>query len=92
MRRPVHEVLEWPLWVVRAYAEFFMREPPAEERCEALLAEQAAMFASVNRSPGAPATRASDFRPFLSAWDMPAEADGYSEVDREIMRQLRGKA
>ena len=91
MRTPVHEVLAWPLWVVQTYAEFLQREPLPEERTELGLAQLTAAFGAVHRRPGSPAPRAADFLLFRDAWaDMAPQAAGqYSELDLEIMRQLR---
>lgn len=81
-------MLDWPLWVVRLYAEFFEREPHPDDRREVLLAELVARYSAVHRGPGAAAPRAADFLP-TDAWRAP-ESDGrYSDVDREMMRQLQ---
>ena len=86
MRRPVHEVMTWPLWVTRVYAEFLGREPLPEERIELGLAQLTANHAAVHRAPGSPAPRAADFLLARDAWR--DAGDGYTETDLAIMRQL----
>ena len=68
MRRPVHEVMTWPLWVTRVYAEFLGREPLPEERIELGLAQLTANYVAVHRAPGSPAPRAADFLLARDAW------------------------
>lgn len=87
MRRPVHEVMAWPLWVTRVYAEFLTREPLAEERIELGLAQLTANYVAVHRVPGSPAPRPADFLLARDAW-REAGDDGYTETDLAIMRQL----
>lgn len=91
MRAPVHEVLTWPLWVVQTYAAFLQREPMPEERAEVGIAQLTAAFGAVHRRAGSPAPRIGDFLLFRDAWaDMDARDDGrYSDLDLEMMRQLR---
>lgn len=90
MRRPLHEVLTWPLWVVRTYAEFLAREPLPEERTEIAVAQLSALFGAVHRQPGTPAPRTADYLLFRDVWaPAPDESGGYSEVDLQIMRQLQ---
>lgn len=90
MRCPLHEVMTWPLWVVRSYAEFLGKEPMPEERTEIQVAQLSSLFAAVHRQPGAPAPRAADYLLFRDAWadEMP-DAIQYSNVDLQIMRQLQ---
>lgn len=87
MRRPVHEVMTWPLWVTRVYAEFLGREPLPEERIELGLAQLTANYVAVHRAPGSPAPRPADFLLARDAWRDDA-GDGYTETDLAIMRQL----
>ena len=87
MRRPVHEVMTWPLWVTRVYAEFLSREPLPEERIELGLAQLTANYVAVHRAPGSPAPRPADFLLARDAWRDDA-GDGYTETDLAIMRQL----
>ena len=89
MRCPVHEVMQWPLWVVQTYAEFLQREPLPEERAEVGIAQLTASFAAVHRRPGSPAPRPADFLLFRDAWTDKAPAGRYSDLDLEMMRQLR---
>jgi len=89
LRRPLHEVLAWPLWVVHTYAEFLAREPAVEDRLEVMLAQLSAQYGAVHRGPGMPAPRINDYLLFRDAWADTEPADGhYSDIDREIMRQL----
>lgn len=80
--------MAWPLWVVRVYAEFLAREPMPEERTEIGIAQLSAMFGSVHRSPGQAGVRTADYLLFRDAWVDRDADDGYSDIDRELMRQL----
>lgn len=89
MRRPLHEVMTWPLWVVRTYAEFLAREPMPEERTEIAVAQLTSLFGSVYRQPGSPAPRIADYLLYRDAWaDADIDESRYSDVDLQIMRQL----
>ena len=68
LRRPLHEVLAWPLWVVHTYAEFLAREPAVEDRLEVMLAQLSAQYGAVHRGPGMPAPRINDYLLFRDAW------------------------
>jgi hypothetical protein len=89
MRCPIHEVLAWPLWVVRTYAEFLQREPAVEERLELGIAQIAQLYAACHRPKGAAAPTLHDFLHGRDAWADPVDESRYSDVDLEIMRQIR---
>ena len=89
MRKPLHEVLRWPAWIMDVYAEFLQREMPIAERVEILLAELNANYAAVHRREGAAAPNVSDFLRCRDGWadKSPQFSDErYSDVDREIMK------
>ncbi len=89
MRCPLHEVLAWPLWVVHAYADFLAREPLPEERIELGIAQLASLYVGRNRKPGATAPSINDFLLCRDGWQAPVDESLYSDVDLEIMRQIR---
>ena len=89
MRCPVHEVMRWPLWVVRTYAEFLQREPMPEERIELGIAQLASLYLGRHRNPGAAAPSVTDMLLCRDGWQNPIDESRYSDVDLEIMRQVR---
>ena len=89
MRRPIHEVLQWPLWVVHTYADFLNREPMPEERIELGIAQLSSLYLGVHRKPGSASPSVSDMLLGRNGWQAQVDESRYSDVDLEIMRQIR---
>ncbi len=94
MRCPLHELLRWPMWVLRTYAQFSAREPTVEERVELSLARLHLDWSAVHRQADAPAPQLREFLHFRDAWgaedSVVEEEGGYSSLDLEYMQLFAG--
>lgn len=80
-KRPIHEVLTWPAWEIRLYANFLRHEPVVEERIEIALAQLSANYATVHRPEGADPARLSDYLMYRDVWDL-------RDLDQQILEDL----
>lgn len=61
MRQPLGVVMAWPAAHVELLQAFMAKEPPAEERCEVMLAQLSALAFNRTRGKGESAMSAADF-------------------------------
>lgn len=84
MKRPLHEVLRWPDWVVGVYNRFLCKEFFVEERVERAIAELHADYFNGHRAEGVPPRSALDFMP--DPWN-----DEQRELEQMILMEQRGE-
>lgn len=60
--------MNWPAWEIGLLAEFLSKEPAAEDRIEASLAQLAALYVNAHRKPGSQPHRIREFLLFDDAW------------------------
>ena len=89
-RRPLHEVMSWPSDHVELVEEFLAREPMADARIEIVVARLCELFVRAWGGSAARSIGVKDFLPYLQVWaaDDALTDPRYSEVDREVLRQL----
>jgi len=92
-RQPLHVVNSWPASELRLLSKYLSKCPAPEERIEFALAHLSAIYVNAHRNKAQEAKKIADFMLFADAWredDAPDE-QGYSAVDRSILRALIGE-
>lgn len=91
MRRPVHEVLDWPLSSVLTHLAFLTREPIAEERIELLIARMLAAYMARHTPENSAPPRLAEFLSHRDVWERDAlEQEILADLEAEKMQ--RGNA
>lgn len=80
--------MQWPQWSVDLMQTFLSREPPGEDRCEAAVAQQTALWVGSKTPKGKPRSRVSDFMLFRSVWERKIDATRYSPDELKTMAAL----
>lgn len=89
IRRPLHEVMQWPAWTLGAYAEYLRKEPAPDEKLEYMVAYAIATYVNSNRARGTEAKPITDFMLFRNAWSVVEEGDDQPETDLlTVARQM----
>ena len=88
LRTPLHEVMEWPQWSVDLMQTFLSREPPGEDRCEAAVAQQTALWVGSKTPKGKPRSRVSDFMMFRDAWERKMDAATQARYTPEELKTM----
>lgn len=80
--------MQWPQWSVDLMQTFLAREPTGEDRCEAAIAQQTALWVGSKTPKGKPRSRVSDFMMFRDVWERKIDTSQYTPDELKTMAAL----